>query len=156
DLEGLTQEQAAQRLGCPSGTVRSRLARGRGLLRARLLRKGLAPSTGALAALLAAECAAAPGPVPAALVETTTRAAASTASGRPLAGAAPAALWQGVVRAMLMIRLQWTCVGLLTIGLGVGASRTAVIALAQAGGPPAQEKVEPAPSAPTAPKAPEA
>ncbi len=54
-----------------------------------------------------------------------------------------------------MTKLQWMCVGLLTIGLGVGVSRTAVIALAQAGGPPAQEKAEPAPSAPTAPKAPE-
>ena len=29
DLEGLTQEQAARRLGWPDGTVRSRLARGR-------------------------------------------------------------------------------------------------------------------------------
>jgi RNA polymerase sigma-70 factor (ECF subfamily) len=35
-LEGLTHEEAAARLGCPVGTVRSRLSRGRALLRKRL------------------------------------------------------------------------------------------------------------------------
>ena len=40
DLEGLTQDQAARQLGWPSGTVRSRLARGRGRLRDRLTRRG--------------------------------------------------------------------------------------------------------------------
>lgn len=44
-LEGLTQEQAAHVLGWPSGTVRSRLARGRVLLRSRLARRGLGLST---------------------------------------------------------------------------------------------------------------
>jgi len=44
DLEGLTQEQAAARLGWPLGTIRSRLARGRDRLRGRLTRRGLAPS----------------------------------------------------------------------------------------------------------------
>ena len=41
--EGLTQEQAAAQLGCPIGTVRSRLARARDLLRRRLTRRGLEP-----------------------------------------------------------------------------------------------------------------
>ena len=48
--EGLTQEQAAHRLGCPIGTVRSRMARARDLLRRRLVRRGLAPTAGAVAA----------------------------------------------------------------------------------------------------------
>jgi RNA polymerase sigma factor (sigma-70 family) len=43
DLEGLTQEQAARRLGWPAGTVRSRLARARRRLRERLTRRGLVP-----------------------------------------------------------------------------------------------------------------
>src|SRR5688500_5567942 len=43
-LEGLTQQQAAQQLGWPLGTVQSRLARGRERLRLRLTRRGLAPS----------------------------------------------------------------------------------------------------------------
>jgi RNA polymerase sigma factor (sigma-70 family) len=45
-LEGLTHDQAAARLRCPVGTVRSRLARGRDRLRARLTRRGVAePAT---------------------------------------------------------------------------------------------------------------
>jgi polysaccharide biosynthesis/export protein len=43
-LEGLTHEEAANRLRLPVGTVRSRLARGRDRLRDRLTRRGLAPS----------------------------------------------------------------------------------------------------------------
>ena len=43
DLEGRTHEEAARHLGCPVGTVKSRLARGRGRLRDRLTRRGLAP-----------------------------------------------------------------------------------------------------------------
>jgi RNA polymerase sigma-70 factor (ECF subfamily) len=39
-MQGLTHEQAAERLRCPVGTVRSRLARGRALLRQRLERVG--------------------------------------------------------------------------------------------------------------------
>ncbi len=50
DLEGLTYEQAAQTLGWPMGTVKSRLARGRDRLRSRLLRRGVAPSLAASAA----------------------------------------------------------------------------------------------------------
>jgi uncharacterized protein (TIGR03067 family) len=51
-LEGKTNEQAAQHLGCPPGTVFSRLARARERLRLRLTRRGLALSTGVLAASL--------------------------------------------------------------------------------------------------------
>ena len=43
-LEGLTHEAAAERLGRPVGTVRSRLATARDRLRARLTRRGLAPA----------------------------------------------------------------------------------------------------------------
>jgi RNA polymerase sigma factor (sigma-70 family) len=47
-LEGLSHEEAAGRLGCPVGTVRSRLSRGRELLRDRLARRGLAPASPSL------------------------------------------------------------------------------------------------------------
>jgi RNA polymerase sigma factor (sigma-70 family) len=77
-LEGLTHEQAAQRLNCPVGTIRSRLATGRELLRSRLERRKLAPSSGMLAASLSAEVTTAS--VPAALVETTVQCALGTAT----------------------------------------------------------------------------
>src|SRR5262249_27076523 len=70
-LEGLTQQQAARQLGWPIGTVQSRLARGRERLRGRLVRRGLAPSTGTLEAAIAAEhaIAAVPGVLEAATVQ---------------------------------------------------------------------------------------
>ncbi len=43
-FEGLTVDAAARRLGCPVGTLKSRLGKGRELLRARLARRGLAAS----------------------------------------------------------------------------------------------------------------
>jgi HlyD family secretion protein len=84
DLEGLTEGQAAQRLGWPLGTVRSRLARGRDRLRRRLVRRGLAPAVGALGVALAPGTASAT--PPAALVEATVRAASRLAAGRAAAG----------------------------------------------------------------------
>lgn len=57
-LEGRTQEEAARQLGTPLGTVRSWLARGREMLRKRLLRRGISLSVeGAITALLASACA---------------------------------------------------------------------------------------------------
>ena len=43
-LEGLRHEDVAQKLGCPVGTVESRLSRAREQLRSRLTRRGLAPT----------------------------------------------------------------------------------------------------------------
>ena len=43
-FEGLTVEAASQRLGCPVGTLKSRLGKARETLRSRLMRRGLAAS----------------------------------------------------------------------------------------------------------------
>ena len=43
-LEGLTHEMAAGQLGCPVGTIRSRLATARERLRRRLTHRGFAPT----------------------------------------------------------------------------------------------------------------
>ena len=128
DLEGLTQEQAAHRLGWPAGTVRSRLARGRGRLQARLTRRGLAPSAGALAALLSAETATAG--VPAPLAEAVVRTASLVAAGQVAAGSvSAAALMEGALRAMLMTKLKvFSAVFLTCVG---GASGTAGLAFHQ-------------------------
>ena len=80
DLESLTHEQAAQRLGCPVKTVQGRLYRARELLRQRLTRRGVATTAGMLGVTLAQPTAlAAPS---AAWVEGTVRAAAQLAAGR--------------------------------------------------------------------------
>src|SRR5262249_39745714 len=52
-IEGATQDEAARQLGWSLGTLRRRLAQGRGVLRARLERRGLALSSALLATLLA-------------------------------------------------------------------------------------------------------
>ncbi len=105
-LEGLSYEQAAHQLGWPLGTVGSRIARARELLRSRLSRRGVTATTAALSALLAREATAAP----AGWVEATTRAAmglGAGATGAKAAGAVSAAvaLSDQVLRRMFMIRL---------------------------------------------------
>jgi RNA polymerase sigma factor (sigma-70 family) len=72
-LDGKTNEEAAQQLGCPSGTVFSRLARARERLRARLTRRGLALSTGVLTTTLAALAQQAQAAAPQQLATTTVR-----------------------------------------------------------------------------------
>jgi RNA polymerase sigma factor (sigma-70 family) len=86
DLEGLTTDQAAAKLGTPVGTVRSRLSRGRDRLRSRLVRRGLAPSV--VAATVTAGSASISAVVPLALAESTVRAAVVYAA----AGTVPVAL----------------------------------------------------------------
>ncbi len=51
-VEGLRHDEVAQRLGCPVGTVESRLSRAREQLRTRLARRGLAPTASAMGAVL--------------------------------------------------------------------------------------------------------
>ena len=70
-LEGRTQEQAAKQLGWSKATLRRRLERGRELLRARLMARGLAPAVAFTATLFAEESTAAI--VPAQLMTTTLR-----------------------------------------------------------------------------------
>ena len=102
DLEGLPHEEAARRLGCPVGTVESRLSRGRQRLRDRLVRRGLAPAAAALWAQMAREASAA---IPAALMKNTARFVTSSAP----AGAVPVAvtaLAEGVIQMMWLARLK--------------------------------------------------
>src|SRR6202011_3597418 len=59
DLEGKTRKEAARQLGCPEGSVSSRLARARTMLAKRLSRHGLPVSGGVLAVVLAHSAASA-------------------------------------------------------------------------------------------------
>jgi RNA polymerase sigma factor (sigma-70 family) len=76
DLEGLTTDHAAAKLGLPVGTVRSRLARGRDRLRIRLVRRGFTPAVVGLTVASGKVSAV----VPTALVHLTVRAAVTYAS----------------------------------------------------------------------------
>jgi RNA polymerase sigma factor (sigma-70 family) len=114
-LEGKTTEEVARQLGCPKGTVLSRLARGRDRLRQRLVRRGVAPSAGVLVGMLTAKT------VPPALASVTVKAAVLTAAGQA-AGTIPAsvaALTKGVFRAMLLSKLKVVAAVVLTVTAAV-------------------------------------
>jgi zinc protease len=123
DLEGQTHEQAAAHIGCPVGTVKSRLSRGREQLRSRLVRRGVAPSAGLLASMLAAESAHA---VPVELINLTLGAATKLAAGNAIAAgtfsAGVATLLKGVLRSMFLTKLKFAAGALVTVGLTVAGA----------------------------------
>ncbi len=103
DLEGLTHEEAAGRLGWPVGTVKSRQAQGATGCARRLIRRGLAPLSGGMATLLLAG----PGKaaVPESLAASTVKMAILVAKGSTTAGMTTAAtilLTTRVLRAMFL------------------------------------------------------
>ena len=89
-LEGLTNEAAAERLGWPPGSMSYRLARGRELLRQRLVRRGVWLALWPVFWQTMSESASAgtvPGPLVAATVDRAARVAATppvTTAGRPV------------------------------------------------------------------------
>jgi RNA polymerase sigma factor (sigma-70 family) len=123
-FEGLTLEEAARRLRCPAGTLRSRLARAREKLRTGLARRGVILPAAALGAILAPRSASAS--VPPLLCDSTTRAAIAFAARHAAAGAlsAPAAaLAQEVLRTMVIHKLRlvvMTVLALAAIATGAG------------------------------------
>jgi RNA polymerase sigma factor (sigma-70 family) len=107
ELQGQPRSVAAKALKIPEGTLSSRLATARRMLRARLLRRGIAPAVGALATGLASPTA--KGAIPAHLLASTIKIAAITAGGWVTAGAVSArvlAIKDGIVKAMLMSKLR--------------------------------------------------
>jgi polysaccharide biosynthesis/export protein len=122
--EGLTQEQAAVQLGCPLGTVRSRLARARDLLRRRLDRRGVASLAGAaVPSFDFASIVPIPATLPDSWVASAVKAVTNIAAGTgpATAGAASASvgvLVQGVLRSMLMMKLKTIAICVSFIGLG--------------------------------------
>jgi HlyD family secretion protein len=126
--ESLTHEQAAVHLGCPLGTIRSRLARARNLLRRRLTRRGMAPLAGAVAAGLdrapafASASAQHISSVPRELVQSTieaaSRFAAGQATGQIVSGFA-VSLAQRMLWSMTMMKIKMAIVGVVLAGLVV-------------------------------------
>jgi RNA polymerase sigma factor (sigma-70 family) len=157
DLEGHSYEAAARFLGCPIGTVKSRLARGRDRLRGRLTRRGFSPTFETNG--IAIPAALIPDSISSVLSKATvhgvmqakTNAAASTGA----FSASITALSERVLKAMLLTRIKTAfaitmAAGVTITGLGLLASvATGTPApIAQKAGP---EKAEaPVPSNPVA------
>ena len=122
-LEGLSQEEAASRLGCTPGSVRGRLERGRKRLHARLVRRGLTLPA-ALAAVLASRSA-----VSAALASVTVRGAmAFVSGGNGVVSQQVIALANGGLKAMFWTKMKITLVVLAMSGLlGSGAGWIATV-----------------------------
>ena len=139
-LEGRTHEQAAALLRCPVGTVRSRLARGRELLKKRLTRRGFGPMTAILGAHRGLPSRLLTETVPPSLVSATVKMALGTGSVRAVQSSAASlsvlALTQGVFTTMRFAHLKWIgpalmATSLLTAGavaVSGGAVRTTLAA----------------------------
>jgi RNA polymerase sigma factor (sigma-70 family) len=120
-LEGQTQDEAARRLGCPFGTLRSRLERGRELLRVRLVRRGLAVSAVLPAAALAPGTASALPPLlAAATVKASLRFLSGSSAG--VASARAVGLAEEACRAATAAKIKLGTVLLLAAGVLLGGS----------------------------------
>jgi RNA polymerase sigma factor (sigma-70 family) len=121
DLQGRTRKEVARELGCPEGTVASRLARARGLLARRLARLGVTVGSGAFGSLLSG-CTDA-GSLPPAWLTPLLRASCQgslrTATSAGLVAPGPITLAEGVMGNMLFKTLVHAGVVLLMTGLAV-------------------------------------
>jgi RNA polymerase sigma factor (sigma-70 family) len=140
-FEGMTHDQAAQRLDCPVGTVRSRMAKARELLRSRLSRRGVEHAHALLLILERPEWTPAVSP---SLTARTVAAAMRIAAGQSASAGAvslsAATLTQGVLRTMTLTKMI-TCGAILMIfGAAGGGAQLAARQLGSDGaGKPAPE-----------------
>jgi RNA polymerase sigma factor (sigma-70 family) len=142
-LEGRTRDETARQLGCPLGTLKHRLERGRELLRARLTRRGVSLSAVLLAVQLSPKAAHAVAPE---VVAATARAGVAFAAGGGDAVApAAAALAKRLLADALPSKLK-VAVGMLLVvavagaGLGMALRSPPTVAEPQ---PQQEEKPQP-------------
>jgi RNA polymerase sigma factor (sigma-70 family) len=145
-LQGATTEEASRLLGCPRGTVLSRLSSARQRLRQRLVRRGIAPAA-ALAAVSFGETASATPAV--ALVACVVRAALPFAGGGaaiPIVSPQAAALAEGALQMMMWSKIKVVAalvcaIALVGTGSGwLGRGRNAVEMSLPAAEPPAKKE----------------
>ena len=134
DLEGRTHQEAARFLGWPIGTVKSRQSQGRGLIRDRLVRRGLGLAVAGAVVESLRQTAVAAMPKDASRITVN---AAMQQSARLLTGFGVSAhvltLTQGVLRAMLWIRLRLLTVAALAVGIASGGASVYVLGFPGAG-----------------------
>jgi RNA polymerase sigma factor (sigma-70 family) len=111
-LEGLSQEEAAKRLGCSSGAVKGRLERGRHRLRLRLEKRGLTLPAVSGGTLLVSDAVCAAPPM---LIQ-------ATLTAMKTGGATPAAtlLMQGAMRTMFLHKLKLASAAIVLLGITGG------------------------------------
>jgi len=141
-FEGLSTEATALRLGCPRGTVLSRLSRARKRLRRRLEHRGvsleaLIPATAASSRLFSSAT------VAATLVHSTVRAAAALAlAGAAIESVVPAtvaALSRGVVRNLMFAKVRLASV---LVILGIATTAIGLTLAAPAKGRPQRDSAK--------------
>jgi RNA polymerase sigma factor (sigma-70 family) len=118
ELEGKSGKEAARQLGCPEGTVASRLSRARTMLAKRLSHHSLAVMGGALAIVLSQKAASAA--VPISVMTSTIKIVTCVAAGKAgsnLISVPVAALAKGVLKTMLLNKLKTAAVVLLILGV---------------------------------------
>jgi RNA polymerase sigma factor (sigma-70 family) len=116
-LQGKTNEEAAREIGCPLGTLLSRLHRARDRLRSRLTRRGIQLAIPTAGFLLAQQAAPA---IPPALVSATLKAATWIAAGKKMAGVVStpvAMLTQGVLQTMMLAKVKFGATAVLAVAL---------------------------------------
>jgi RNA polymerase sigma factor (sigma-70 family) len=130
ELEGLSRAMVAEKLSLAPGTLSSRLARGRDLLRQRLVRRGVSVSAVALAATLASHASAS---VPPDLLQSTTQVALTGILSAPVA-----AITQGVLHAMFIAKMKFVAV--VVIGLSVLLMGAGILTWQLTAQPPAAQQ----------------
>ncbi len=144
DLEGKTRKEVAQQLGCPEGTVASRLMRARTMLAKRLARQGFAVSEASVACVLSQGVASAS--APASVVTSTIKAVSLSATGQAvscgLTSAKVVALTEEVVKAMFVSKIKSLMSVMLVGGMVLGGVGTGV-GLSTGGAAVAQSEARP-------------
>ncbi len=165
-LNEQTHDQAAAALACPVGTVRSRLARGRALLKERLARRGCTQAAPLLGLTPGISIRSLTTAVPEPLVRATVAAAARAlemtgtgvrpallsliSSGSPSLSGSATTLAQGVLTTMAVTQMKIIAAGLTTAGLLAGGLSAGAFALGSSG--PGQQDAQPVPAQKTAPR----